>query len=92
MQRYLQLSAFLKPLAARALSGSHAVEELSEADKERLMLYKDKSFTRTTHFPVEDYLDLKVTQQKESIKLHTYKHPAQGTPKAVLAVLYVLHV
>ncbi len=44
--------------------------------------------TYTGHFPVENFVDLRVRQGKKTINLYSYKHPAkQGPPKAVALLL-----
>jgi len=78
----------LKVRQARLFSGGHGVVKLSEHDKKLLMLYPDPNFQRTTHFPIENHIEFKTTQEGKEIKLYTYKSPATGPTKAVLLCLY----
>lgn len=82
-----RLSISLKSTCIRYFSSGHAVVELSEADKRRLMLYPATDFNRTTHFPVENEVNLTAIQRTEEIKLHTYKFPAVGSTKGLLICL-----
>lgn len=85
---YTIMPSTICSIGAKRCLSSHCVPEvLSPEDLERLSLYKDKKFIRSTHFPVEQYVDFSVKQSRKLVKMYSYKYPAQGIEKAVIALL-----